>query len=107
MDLILRKVDHINARDNYRVILKLDDEEVEIGSIGVKTFTSSDVALTWGIDTVVPLRAHQSEGRGADRRDCMVRFRQAWESHCAKAGWLDEFLAMKRQRRALRTPKGD
>lgn len=98
-DLYLRKVDHHQARDNYRVVLKLDDEENEIGSIGIMTFTSSDTAWTWGIDTVVPMRAHQSEGRGADRKDCMARFKAAWEQHCGEAGWLDEFLAMKRRAR--------
>src|SRR5580658_6967372 len=99
MDLYLRKVDHAQARENYRVILKLDDEEIEIGAIGLKTFTSSDVAWTWGIDTVLPLRDHQCEGRGTDRKDCMAQFKSAWERHCEAKGWLDEFLAMKRQRR--------
>jgi hypothetical protein len=68
-DLILRKVIHPQARDNYRVILKDDGDEIEIGSIGVKIFTSSDTAWTWSIDTVIPLRVHQSEGRGKDRKD--------------------------------------
>ena len=98
-DLYLRKVHHAQARNNYRVILKADGDEFEIGSIGVKTFTSSDVAWTWGVDTVVPMRAHESEGRGKDRRDCMARFRAAWERHCGEPGWLEEFLAMKRQAR--------
>ena len=98
--LNLRKVQHPQAPNNYRVILKTEhDGEVEVGSIGVQTFTSSDTAWTWGIDTVLPLRDHQAEGRGADRRDCMVRFRASWERHSAEPGWLDEFLAMKRQRR--------
>ena len=99
MDLYLRKVRHDQARDNYRVILVDGDEEIEIGSIGVKTFTSTDITWTWGIDTVLPLRDHACEGRGADRRDCMAKFRQAWEGHCAEPGWLEEFLAMKRQAR--------
>ena len=71
------------------------DGEFEIGSIGVQTFTSSDPAWTWGIDTVLPPRDHQTAGRGADRHDCMVKFRKAWEGHCKQSGWLDEFLAMK------------
>lgn len=90
--LLLRKVQHPQAPNNYRVILKTEhDGEFEIGSIGVQTFTSSDTAWTWGIDTVLPLRDHQAEGRGADRRDCMARFRAAWDCHCLKPGWLDEF----------------
>jgi hypothetical protein len=97
--LLLRQVQHPQAPNNYRVILKLDETEFEIGSIGITTFTSTDTAWTWGIDTVLPLRDHQAEGRGADRSDCMVKFRKAWEHHSQKAGWLDEFLAMKRQAR--------
>jgi len=33
-----------------------------------------------------------------DRKDCMGKFRKAWEAHCTQPGWLDEFLAMKRRR---------
>lgn len=36
MDLYLRKVIHPQARDNYRVILKHDGIETEIGSIGIQ-----------------------------------------------------------------------
>lgn len=55
MNLFLRKVDHPNAPDNFRVILKIDDtDEYEIGSGGTKTFTTRDVTWTWGIDTVNP-----------------------------------------------------
>lgn len=96
----LRKVQHPQAPNNYRVILKTEhDGEFEIGSIGVQTFTSSDTAWTWGIDTVMPMRDDQAEGRGSDRNDCMVKFRKAWESYCKQPGWLDEFLAMKRRPR--------
>jgi hypothetical protein len=77
MDLYLRKIDHSQARDNFRVILKMDDEEIDVGSIGLKTFTSDDTAWTWGIDTVVPLRTHQSEGHGIDLRQCMTTFHAA------------------------------
>jgi len=34
MNLYLRKVVHPQAHDNYRVILKCEGEEFEIGSIG-------------------------------------------------------------------------
>jgi hypothetical protein len=64
MDLYLRKIDHPQAQDNYRANLKYDRDKFEIGSIGIATFTSTDTVWTWGIDTVLPLRAHQSEGRG-------------------------------------------
>jgi|SRR5579872_228810 len=97
--LYFRKLEHSQAPNNYRAVLKSEHEgEIEIGSIGVQAFASRDVAWTWGIDTVVPLRDHEAEGRGKDRRDCMLQFKRAWERHCAQPGWLDEFLAMKRKR---------
>lgn len=45
MDLYLRKVEP--DREAYRVILKSDVDEVERGSIGLKTFTSDDTAWSW------------------------------------------------------------
>jgi len=36
MNLYLRKVTHPQAHDNYLVILKLDEGEFEIGSIGIQ-----------------------------------------------------------------------
>lgn len=95
-DLYLRKVDHSQAIDNYRVILKIDETEFEIGSIGIQTFTSMDTGWTWGIDTVIPMRAIETEGRGADRRDCMRQFKAAWESFTVDTGRLAEFLEAKR-----------
>jgi hypothetical protein len=50
-------------------------------------------AWTWGIDIVVPLRAHRSEGHAIDLKQCKTSFPAAWEFHCEEAGWLDEFLA--------------
>jgi hypothetical protein len=50
---------------DYRVILKLDGDEFEIGSIGVQF----GAAWAWGIDTVIPMRAHEAQGEGGDRRD--------------------------------------
>lgn len=98
MDLFLRKVIHTQALDNYRVILKSDVDEVEIGSIGLQTFTSDDTVWVWGIDTVIPMRAHQTQGRGIDRQDCMRKFKAAWEALTADPGWLAEFIAAKRRR---------
>jgi hypothetical protein len=37
IELFLRKVIHPQAHDNYRVILKDDGVEIEVGSIGVST----------------------------------------------------------------------
>lgn len=99
MDLYLRKVTHPQATDNYRVILKDEAGDVEIGSIGIKTFTSMETAWTWGIDTVLPMRASKTEGRGVGRQDCMRQFKAAWEALVADRGWLEEFLAAKRRAR--------
>jgi hypothetical protein len=98
-ELYLRKVEHLQARDNYRVILKSESDETEIGSIGIQHFTSTDAAWVWGIDTVIPMRQHQTEGRGADRRDCMRLFKAAWEALAADRSWLLEFMEAKRQSR--------
>lgn len=96
MDLYLRRVEP--KREAFRVIIKIDETEFEIGSIGVQHGLGSDTYWGWGIDTVIPLRAEQAQGSGTDRRDCMRKFRAAWERHCAQEGWLDEFLNMKRKR---------
>lgn len=98
-DLFLRKLDHPQARNNYRVILKTEAEEIEIGSIGVQTHASMDSSWTWGIDTVIPMREIESEGRGTDRRDCMAKFKAAWQRLEADRGRMLEFLDAKRRAR--------
>jgi len=102
MDLALRKVGHPQAPNNYRVILKIDETEYEVGSIGMQVFTSTDVAWTWGIDTVVPMRTLQTEGRGRDLKDCMRMFKAAWERFASDPAGLTEFLEAKR--RTKRSP---
>ena len=62
MNLYLRKVIHLQTHDNYRVILKRDSDEFEIGSIGIQ----HGAAWAWGIDTVIPMRAHETQ-RGRQR----------------------------------------
>lgn len=98
-DLYLRKVRHHQAPDNYRVILKIDGDEIEVGSIGLQHFTSADTRWVWGIDTVIPMREGDSQGEGADRADCMRRFKAAWSRFAADDANLTDFLAMKRKRR--------
>ena len=97
MNLYLRKVIHPQAHDNYRVILKLDDDEFEIGSIGVQ----HGAAWAWGIDTVVPvpMRALETQGKGKNRKDCMKQFEAAWERFAADEASLTDFLYAKRKRR--------
>ena len=93
MNLYLRKVVHPQAHDNYRVILKREGDEVEIGSIGIQDGT----AWRWGIDTVIPMRAHETQGKGKNRRDCMKQFKAAWERFAADEANLTEFLNAKRK----------
>jgi hypothetical protein len=45
------------------------------GSIGIQ----HGAARRWGIDTVVPMRVLETQGKGSDRRDCMRQFKAAWE----------------------------
>jgi hypothetical protein len=97
--LYLRKITHPQARDNYRVILKADGDEVEIGSIGIANTTGANLAWTWGIDTVIPMRSSETEGHGNDRRDCMARFKAAWENFSSDPARLGEFLEVKRRAR--------
>ena len=98
INLFLRRVIHPQAHDNYRVILKVDTEEFEIGSIGVQHGSAGAVFWAWGIDTVVPMRDVGAQGRGQDREDCMKLFREAWERFCSDPKRLEHFLAQKRKR---------
>ena len=70
MDLYLRRVRHPQARESYRVIVKLHGEEVEIGSIGPQFG-----AWRCGIDTAIPMRDAVSQGDGTGLSDCMKQFK--------------------------------
>ena len=94
MDLFLRKVVHPQAHDNCRVILKVEDLEIEIGSIGIQHRTGTNEGWVWGIDTV-PMR--NADGIGKDRKDRMKQFRAAWDRFSADPARLTEFLKMKRK----------
>ena len=100
MDLYLRKSEHgQQSPDIYRVILKDDGDEVEIGSISVQHSAGAQYHWKWAIDTVIPMRAHQTQGRGGDRADCMRKFRQAWARFADDDANLTMFLAEKRRAR--------
>jgi hypothetical protein len=99
MDLYLRKIDHPQAPDSYRVILKIDEIEFEIGSIGSQGAIGAATVWAWGIDTVVPMREIEAEGCGADLRDSMQKFRAAWQRFSADPARLTEFLETKRRAR--------
>jgi hypothetical protein len=88
MDLYLRKVIHPQAHENYRVILKCEDGEFEIGSIGIQQGIDATEHWTWGIDTE---RTQETQGRGKDRRDCARQFKAAWERFAADEASLTEF----------------
>jgi len=60
MNLCPRKDIHLQALDNCRVILKGDGLEVEIGSIGTQHGSGTSEYWAWAIDTVIPMRTHQS-----------------------------------------------
>ena len=92
MELFLRKVIHAQAHDNYRVIVKDEGVDIEVGSIGVQFD-----GWLWGIDNIVPMSEAGGEGSGKDCKDCMRKFRAAWDRFSADPA-LSEFLDTKRQR---------
>jgi len=51
---------------------------------------------------VIPMRTHQTQGRGGDRADCMRKFRDAWARFAADEANLTIFLAEKRRARRAR-----
>ena len=60
MNLYLRNVVDLQAHEKYRVVLKLDSNEFEIGSIGIQ----HGAAWRWEIDTVIPMRVLETQGKG-------------------------------------------
>jgi hypothetical protein len=98
--LLLRKVTgHPQAQNAYRVVLKSEDGETEIGSIGTQFDAGTDPVWRWSIDTVIPMREIESEGEGRDRKDCERQFKAAWERFCSDSARFVEFMEMKRKRR--------
>jgi hypothetical protein len=95
MALYLRRVIHPQAHDNYRVILKLDEGECEIGPIGIQYGR----VRSWGIDTVIPMHALETQGKGKNRRDCMRQLSAARDRLAADEANLFEFLNAKQRRR--------
>jgi hypothetical protein len=69
MDLYLRKVIHPQAHENYRVILKLDEGEFVIGSIGAE----HGRARSWGINKIEEL--------ASGVRNAASRFRSLGRAH--------------------------
>ena len=48
---------------------------------------------------MIPMRTHQTQGKGKNRRDFMRHFRAAWERFADDEANLVEFLNAKRQLR--------
>jgi hypothetical protein len=65
------------APEGYRVILKCEDDETEIGSISVQHSAGAQYYWKWAIDTVIPMRAFETSGPGKDRADYTQRFKAA------------------------------
>lgn len=97
MPLYLRKIPDLR-RDAYRVVLKDDIGEIEIGSISPQDEANSVTRWQWAIDTVIPMREAEQMGYGPDRKDCQRRFQAAWEAFASDPARLVEFMRMKRQR---------
>jgi len=85
-------------REGYRVLIKLDETEFEVGSIALGPGVGDELVWQWAIDAQIPMRIDLSAGIGTDRKDCMRMFRKTWEDLNAEPGWREEFLAAKRRR---------
>ena len=69
MDLYLRKSEHgQQSPDIYRIILKDDGDEVEIGSISVQHSAGAEYYWKWAIDTVSPADASVTACESLKRR---------------------------------------
>lgn len=93
MTLVLRKVVHETAIDNYRVV----HDDVEVGAIGVQMGTNAETFWAWGIDTVLPPDGLTLHGKGENREDCMVQFKAAWHKFSRNPERLKEFMHIKRE----------
>jgi hypothetical protein len=52
-------------------------DDVEVGSIGAQMGTNAETFWAWGIDTVLPPDGLTMHGKGENREDCMVQFKEA------------------------------
>jgi len=64
----LLRVIHAQAHENYRAILKKEDGDFEIGSIGSQHAAGASYFWAWAIDTVIPMRTHLDQGKGKDQK---------------------------------------
>ena len=95
MDLFLRRVRHPQSRYNYRVVLKDDGEEIEMGSIGVQ-YDWRHRRLDLGHRHRNPdARVEETEGTGKERAGPHVAsFARHGTSLAQIAARLTEFLKM-------------
>ena len=68
-----------------------------LGRSASSTRLSAQYYWKWAIDTVIPMRAFETSGRGTDRADCMRLFKAAWERFAVDEANLTMFLAEKRR----------
>jgi hypothetical protein len=79
LSLILRRVIHPMARDNYRVIWN----GFEVGSIGLQVGAGGRTFWHWGIDTVTPRLPFATHGDTLSKDEAMAAFRAAWNEYAA------------------------
>jgi hypothetical protein len=97
--LILRRVIHPQARDNYGVIWN----GIEVGSLGLQVGASGRTFWHWGIDVVLPPpRDFATYGDTMSRDDAMANFRKPWDQFSADADDRPaRFVEMKQPRTPL------
>jgi len=90
-------------RHTPRLHVSLDDLlkyfEERAASLAHMRSGADGAAWRWGIDTVIPMRVLETQGKGKNRRDCMKQFKAAWERFAADEANVVEFLNAKRKRR--------
>jgi hypothetical protein len=92
--LFLRKVVPVQAKDKYRVILKSEDGEFEIGSIGVQYHAGPG-----GLDLGHRYRHPDARDRRRGPRQRPRRLQEAaWIRFASDEARLTEFLVAKRKR---------
>jgi hypothetical protein len=99
MDLFLRKVRHPQARNAFRVVIKDEDGEIEIGSIGTQVGVDMQKGWRWALDRPIPMREHETEGQGRDLPECQRQFKAAWTAFAADPARFADFLQTKRAAR--------
>jgi len=102
MGLFLRKVVHVQAKDNYRVILKTEEGEFEIGSIGVQYHAGSNLDL--GHRYRHPDARDRRRGPGQGPRRLHEAVQGRLDQVCLRRGEADGVSGRKAQTRMIKGP---